>query len=331
MRQILAIFQNTFTETIRQPIYGLLLISTAIVLLLIPLSASHIYTLSVGTLLENAPERMNAELGLSTILLAGLLFAVFSASGVINREVEQKTALTVLSKSVSRGGFILGKFLGVASAVTIAILSLSMLLMMIVRFGSNEAAYKPLDWLSLCATFFAIFLAVAIATFKNYFQGKSWVGSFAISFFLSLLFSFSVVFFFDKDYSIAITETKFGSYDWQLAIAALLTAEAVLLLCAIAVAASTRLGAAANFFISAIFFCGGLTGEYFYGNYQNFKIIKVLYSLMPNLQTFWMSEALKREINIPLSYAVDASLYCILYTAGIVFAAAYLFNRREIS
>ena len=65
-----------------------------------------------------------------------LLQAVWSASSSVADEVEGKTALTVLSKPVSRRDFILGKFLGIAGLV----------LVMFFVFGSVmllSVAYKP--------------------------------------------------------------------------------------------------------------------------------------------------------------------------------------------
>lgn len=331
MRQTYAILRNTFFETVRQPVYGLVLILTVLAILAIPLTSSHVYTLSVGTSLQHAPQRMVAELGLSTILLSGLVMAVFAASGVINREIEEKTALTVLTKRVSRFSFILGKFFGIAGALTLAILSYLMLLLLTVRFGSNTAAYQPIDYAAISATLGSILLALVIASWRNYFAGKSWIGTFSFALFSCLLLSFCVFFFFDTEFNFAITKEHFGSYDWQSGLAGLLTLEAILLLCAVAVAAGTRLGVAGNFCVSALCFAGGLTGEYFFTHYGQYPVVRALYSLMPNLQSFWLSEALKREVDIPLSYCLHASGYALIYMAAALLIAAFLFDRREIT
>ncbi len=330
MKQGYAIFRNTFLETVRQPVFGLILILTGIAILAIPLSSAQVYTLSVGTTLDRAPQRMVAELCLSTILLSGLLLSVFASSGVISREIEKKTALTVLTKRVSRFAFICGKFAGLALAVSVAVSTFIMLMLMIVRFGSNTAAYQPIDYGAIISTFGAIFIALFIASFRNYFSGKSWIGTFSLSLFCTISFAFVVMLFLDKDFHFAFKEGHFGSYDWQAAIAGVLTLEAILLLCAIAVAASTRLGAAGNFTICAICFTGGLTSEYFYDNYK-YIAVKVWHTIMPNLQTFWMSEALKREVDIPLSYFINSTLYAGSYILALLFIASFLFYRREIA
>lgn len=331
MRQVYAIFRNTFHETVRQPVFGMILILTGLAILAIPLSSAHVYTLSVGSDLQRAPQRMVAEFGLSTILLAGLILSVFASSGVISREIEEKTALTVLTKRVGRLTFILGKFLGVAGAVSLAVCTFLMLLLMTVRFGSNIAAYQAIDYAAIAATLGAIILALLCASFRNYFSGKSWIGSFCLSLFGFIALAWSVLFFFDSEYNFAITATQFGSYDWQVALSGVLTIEAIILLCGLAVAASTRLGTAGNFCICFISFAGGLTSDFFLNHYQNHWLAKAWYTIMPNLQSFWMSEALKREIDIPLSYAAHTSLYAFIYVAATLLLAAFLFDRREIA
>lgn len=331
MGQGYAILRNTFFETVRQPVFGLILILTGLGILAIPLTASHVYTLSVGTSLQHAPQRMVAELGLSTILLSGLLLSVFAASGVVNREIEEKTALTVLTKRVGRLVFLLGKFGGIACALSLAILTHLMLLLLTVRFGSNTAAYQPIDFAAIGATAGSILFALLTSSWRNYFSGKSWIGSFCFSLFCYLLLSFSVFFFFDTEFNWAVTAQHFGSYDWQVGLAGLLTLEAVLLLCAISVAASTRLGAAGNFCISAFCFCGGLTSDYFLREYGQYLPVKIWHTLMPNLQSFWLSEALKREIDIPSAYCLHVSGYGLLYLAAVLLVAAFLFDRREIT
>jgi ABC-type transport system involved in multi-copper enzyme maturation permease subunit len=75
--------------------------------------------------------------GLSLILVLSVLQAVWAASTSVADEVEGKTALTVLSKPVSRRDFILGKFVGIAWAVGLMVAIFGVLLLVTV-------AYKPI-------------------------------------------------------------------------------------------------------------------------------------------------------------------------------------------
>jgi hypothetical protein len=53
------------------------------------------------------------ELGFDTIMLVSVVLGVISASMSISEEIEGRTAITLMSKPVSRRQFLLGKFLGI--------------------------------------------------------------------------------------------------------------------------------------------------------------------------------------------------------------------------
>ena len=91
--KIITIARNTFTETLRQPIYAVIL-TTALLLFLISPSIA-MYTLDEDV-------KLLREIGLSTLFLTGLFIAIFSASGAVIEEIETKTITTVLSKPISR-------------------------------------------------------------------------------------------------------------------------------------------------------------------------------------------------------------------------------------
>ena len=75
--------------------------------------------------------------GLNLILVLCILQAVWSAGTSVSEEVEGKTALTVLSKPVSRRDFILGKFVGISWSTGLLLVTLGLLLLVTV-------AYKPI-------------------------------------------------------------------------------------------------------------------------------------------------------------------------------------------
>ena len=80
MIKFLSICHNTFTQTIRQPIYCILIILTFLLLVLtLPLAD---WTLGEsGGDYHETNQMMLENLGLSTLLMAGLLLAAFTASG----------------------------------------------------------------------------------------------------------------------------------------------------------------------------------------------------------------------------------------------------------
>lgn len=79
---------------------------------------------------------MVREMGLATAFLAGTFMTLVTASRSIYNEIIHKTALTTLSKPVSRNEFILGKYLGITAGVAPMLLFLGVVLVLAVRFQS---------------------------------------------------------------------------------------------------------------------------------------------------------------------------------------------------
>jgi ABC-type transport system involved in multi-copper enzyme maturation permease subunit len=67
---------------------------------------------------------MVKDLGLDTVMLAAVFFGALAASISITEEIEGRTAVTLMSKPLSRRQFLLGKFLG----ITLAALAMFVLL-----------------------------------------------------------------------------------------------------------------------------------------------------------------------------------------------------------
>jgi ABC-type transport system involved in multi-copper enzyme maturation permease subunit len=81
--------------------------------------------------------KMLKDSGMALILILCVIQAVWAASSSVADEVEGKTALTVLSKPVSRRDFILGKFAGIGWAVGLTMVILGLVFLVTI-------AYKPI-------------------------------------------------------------------------------------------------------------------------------------------------------------------------------------------
>jgi ABC-type transport system involved in multi-copper enzyme maturation permease subunit len=111
MRALAAVILNTFREAVRQPFYPLLVAAGAGALL-------ATVRLPLFTFYNDTD--MYKDLGLSFVLLFVLLAGLLAAATGVAREVEEKTAQTVLAKSIGRWQFVLGKYLGAMAAVALA-------------------------------------------------------------------------------------------------------------------------------------------------------------------------------------------------------------------
>ncbi len=102
------IARATTTEAIRQPVFALMIALGVIINVL----NAYIPFFTLG---EDV--KMMKDCGLATLLISGLILAVWTASTSIADEIEGKTAMTLLSKPINRRQFILGKYIGILQAV----------------------------------------------------------------------------------------------------------------------------------------------------------------------------------------------------------------------
>jgi len=93
MGKLFTIAKNTFIETLRQPIYAIIIVAALLLFFLSP--SLTMYSLSDDN-------KLLRELGLSTLFLTSLFIAIFSASGAVAEELENKTIMTILSKPARR-------------------------------------------------------------------------------------------------------------------------------------------------------------------------------------------------------------------------------------
>jgi ABC-type transport system involved in multi-copper enzyme maturation permease subunit len=104
----LTIARATALEAIRQPAF-FVLVFVAMILLLV--------TIFLPYFTFNEDIKMYKDTGLATISFFSLLLALLTSSSTVADEIEGKTAVTLLSKPITRRQFILGKFIGIEAGV----------------------------------------------------------------------------------------------------------------------------------------------------------------------------------------------------------------------
>ncbi|MDY6913615.1 MAG: hypothetical protein SVT52_04070 [Planctomycetota bacterium] len=319
-----SICRNTFVQTIRQPIFGILVLLTFGVLVLdVPLTGW-----TMGTDYHESDQKMLENLGLSTLLIAGLLVAAFSASAVLSREIEDRTALTVISKPVSRATFVAGKFAGVAGAVAVAFYLCGLVFLMTVRHKVMPSASDVYDWPVIVFGCSALALAILTAMAGNYLFGWTFTSATVWLALVLLSAAMGLVAFIGKGWQIV----PFGQdIRPQLLVGAALTFMAVLIFVAVAVAASTRLGQVATLLVCVGVFFVGSIHPFLFGRWAaEVPAAGILGWVVPNLRYFDPQDPLTSEEAITLKYALLAAGYCLCYVAGVLAVGMGLFQRREL-
>lgn len=312
---------TTFRETMRQPIYGVMvLMVTALLVLNVSLAA---FTLEDDN-------KLLLDLGLSTLLLGGLFLAGFSATGIMGKEIESKTVLTVVSKPVSRPLFIAGKFVGLVGALAVAYYINFLVFVLAIRHGVMQNTSDPWDMPVLVLGGGAALLSVLLAAFANYFYDKHFATT-AISLAVLLLTAATLVVpKFDKHFAPIASGTDFVG--GQVIIAAYLVFLVVLIAAAVALAASTRLGTVMTLVTCTLVVAVGVMSDYLFGA-RTSALGQLAYRVIPNVGPFWIIDGLTSgsgETSATGAYVGYLTLYALLMTVAILNVAVIIFQRREV-
>jgi ABC-type transport system involved in multi-copper enzyme maturation permease subunit len=319
MKKLFVLTKNTFKDTIRQPIYAIIIIIALILLILSP-------SITMYTLDEDS--KLLRELGLSTLFLASLFIAIFSASGTVAEEIESKTIETVLSKPIQRPIFIIAKFLGVALAVCLAHFICTIALLMAIRHGVLESVNDTHDWTVLTAAGVSIIAAFLLSALLNYIYDWKFTSTAVVLLAIFAFLSITFLFFIDKDWNFFPARNGLNALD---CFGAVLLLPAAMIIAALAVTFSTRLNTAACLACCIGVFLLGITSDYAFGRLADNHIwAKALYFIIPNLQIFWVSDAIHEGSKLTFRYIAMAGSYSLCYTAAVLFVAIALFQRRQI-
>ena len=314
---------NTFTETIRQPIYGVILLATAILLVL---------NVSLAAFTLDDDDKLLLDLGLSTLLLSGLFLSAFSATGVLSREIENKTVMTVLSKPVNRPVFILGKFLGLLAALAVAFYLCFLVFVLCERHGVLQNSSDPWDGPALALGCGSVFAALGAAGYCNYFYGRDFPTT-TMAFLAPLLtVGVLVVGKFDERWEVIPFLSNF--IGGQVVLAAYLVFLAIMITASVALAASTRFGQVMTLMICSFVLGLGIASDYAFGQHEQSSLVAaVAYRVVPNIGPFWVIDGLNAAVEttvVTFTYVGYVTAYALLITAGILSLAVVAFQKREV-
>ena len=104
---------NTFKESVREPIFSLLLLCAVLLIANFPFVSIFVFYDQVKLVVDSS---------MATTMLFGLFAAVLCASHTVSREMRDGTVLLLFSKPIHRATFILGKIAGIMVASLLFVL-----------------------------------------------------------------------------------------------------------------------------------------------------------------------------------------------------------------
>jgi len=306
--------RNAFRESLREPIFFLLLSTATVLIGLFP-------TLSLFVFREQIKLVMDSSM--ATTMVFGLIAAVLCASHTVSREMRNGTVLLLLSKPVPRKNFILAKIAGITASLTVFVFICNLSSIISLRVACDQFR---LDFVTMYIYYGLLAAACIFGAIRNYVLRRSFSSS-AVAGILVLITVFAIILFFIPAGGENVPEYK------DVLPAFMLIFFSVWTMGVITVALSTRLDMIANMTVCSVLFFSGLVSDYFFGKVAEetlFSASSVLYALIPNWQFFWLADALASKRHIPAEYLMWCGIYCIIYMAFCSYAAVLLFEDREV-
>src|SRR5438034_4467068 len=226
MRQFVTIAANAFMELVRQPVFLLLMTSSAVfeIFLATP------YYFAFG----DEPKLVKNSV-MAVMLLAGLFGAVLSASASLAREIRAGTVLAVLSKPVGRAQFLCAKYVGLMAALTLLTYVNGIAALLASRMAFD--AYGSTDLFAVGIFALGLVMAYLLGGFSNFFLRRPFVSDAVFGLIVMLTIAFVVISFYTKE---GKPQEFAKGVDWQLFPAAVLVLFALWILAGLALACSTR-------------------------------------------------------------------------------------------
>ena len=275
-------------EAIRQPVFVMMLLLAILVLVVNTIVPFFTFGDDV---------KMLKDVGLVTILSCGLLLAIWTASTSIAEEIEDKTAMTLLSKPINRRQFIVGKYLGILQSVIFLLVPVSLCFLYLiyykVGYDARESAKSAPDW----------------------FQ---WIEINGLGFEIPILFGERLA---------SMVQVLPGLILVFLEIA---------VLSSISVAISTRLPMIANMVIClTVFIVGHLTPVLVQKVFEGLEPVQftaqLIATVLPALEVFNIQAAVATGKIVPPHYLGIAALYSVAYCTMAILMAFILFEDRDLA
>ena len=324
IKQFLAMAGLTALEALRQPICLLLTAGCVVLISAVPMTIMHMFG-------EDGKQVRDSAFAFHFVF--GLFIAGHAAGTLLSREIRSGTASAVLSKPVGRELFFMSKFAGIAVVILLFSLCATMATLLSERvaekfYYSGVLTGYVMDSQTAVMLFAAPFAACLTAAMINY--RLKW--PFASSAFAMILFYLLLVLiisgFFERN-------GHWFPYNFHLDLriipVSILITTALIVLSAIALTISTRFDIVPTIVFCSVIFLVGLMSDYIFGRHAaGSGLFSFLYTITPNWQHFWTADALSGGGHVPWKYVLNAGLYAVVYSTGILCLGMFSFRHIEM-
>jgi ABC-type transport system involved in multi-copper enzyme maturation permease subunit len=299
-----AVAQAAFREGIRQPLFWLIMVVAVAVMVVMQFFPYFTF---------GEDYQMVKELGQDIVMLMAVGFGILVASTSISEEIEGRTAVTLMSKPVSRRQFLLGKYFGILLAALVISTSLGWFFNWTLLFKHWYDSVDPVPFPAAAATFLQTWAPAQQA--QALLRGVCWWMMDAAEVLPGLVMGFGQV----------------------------------MVLLAVAVCLATRLPVAANIVTCAVVYVISHLSPTLLSSVQNraqfdpaggstvtsmlMFVAQLFDRVLPGLQLFKPTQI--NDAPIPVGdmtfYAGEVLTYSLLYTAIVLLFGLVLFEDRDLA
>jgi hypothetical protein len=295
--------------------------------------------------------RLARDSGFSTMMIFGLALAVTTAGRAVAAEIQRGTASAIIGKPVSRSLFVLSKWLGVSGVLVLFWLALTAATLLAERGSAHfvlnaacthsqhsgedacETTGYVMDRLTLGLAIGGVLVALLVAALQQYFKRRR----FGVHAFIGIAVSQGVVLtlcgLFDRTGALRIFRggpVFVSELDWRILPVATLLLLALFIFAALATALATRLQTGATLAICVLVLLLGLTGDLLTASSSLLSMKSWLAGLLPDLQHFWLCDALAQGGHLSWRYVAEAGLYAFSCCTFFLTAGCLSFANRDL-
>ena len=303
--------RNAFRESLREPIFFLLLSSAVMLIGLFPTLSLFVFKEQIKLVIDSS---------MATTMVFGLIAAVLCASHTVSREIRNGTVLLLMSKPVPKGNFILAKIAGIIAALSVFVFICNVASLISLRIARDQF---QLDFFTMYVYYGLLLAATVFGAVRNYILRRSFASSAVVG--MLVLMTVAVLFYYFLSKDVTLYSGVMPAF--------ILIFFSVWIMGVITVTLSTRFDIVPNLTICSVLFFSGLVSDYFFGKTAEEYFISassIFYALIPNWQFFWLADALASSKHIPAEYLFWTGLYCVIYMSFCSYLAVIMFRNKEI-
>ncbi len=323
LRQYLAIARNAFVVCLSDPVF--------LVLMLLVLALMAVFA-CLPSYNFGEELRLVRDQSMALTFLGGCTVAAIGAATVIVRDVRQGAVSVLMSRPVSSLSYVLGKWTGIAGALTVYHLTVSLACLWVSRIGAgSHARHQELDLVALGIYAGVIVLALLAMALKHYFFGGWYVWQASLAVAVAFALGFLVMNCVPPE-----DLSGFGAgIDWRSAQGCLMLFFAELVFSAVLVPIAIAFDMVALLAAGCVLFFAGLLSETVLnalplaaGGWAQ----AVVKAVVPNWQIFWSADFLANQSgSLAPSYVVACVVHAFLYALVCLVIGTLVFNRREFA